>query len=393
VADPVRDGDEPMTAPGTRPRHRRTRLAGLLAVGLLAVEGLAGCVVATTPAAAAKGAWFGNATDLARAQRAWADPWAAPTRTRVAGFADKQSGALVREVGARAAGYPQGASAQDILLPEVRAAMAAGWRLVFAQCTVGSGSQPGVSLARGARIDDAMLATLEVSYDFDARRQNLTVTVAVPHHLDTTWSQAREIPLASTCLANPGSAASAAIERPPFFGPWGVEPVASAPEPTWPQASPPPDLTAAVATAARDPWLVAAQAVPTTPVWTGTETDGVRAMATSGAGVPTDTAPAAQVTAATAAGWILTYAACDGGRPVRAELRRDLGSDRYAVARVTAVETGSTVLSLVSTPGISPTPAPALGPSCLDGGSDGASGWRADGIPGFAPTLVQPLQP
>ncbi len=352
-----------------------------------------GCIGANPP----KGDWYGNAVDIARAQRAWADPWAAPTDTRVAGYEDRQSGALVWAVGVRREPHPSSADMTSVFRAETLTAIASGWRLVAAQCDRNPIGRSTVALTRGATLDDLMTATVRVELG-DHAGYLLTVTIEVPHHLDVSWASPPTLPLESSCLAQgAGGERSTATG---YGGRWSLgdwPTVPSKPEPQWPSAVVPADLTAAVAVASADPWLTSVAATPTTPVWTGTERFNVRPLATSQRNSPAapQSVPA-QVQAATTAGWTLTYAACDPSGPLRAEVRRNAGANREIIARISRAPTAnaSFVTSVISTPGLTPTSPSALTSTCLTTDpTGGRSGWRADGIPGFGPTMVQPLQP
>lgn len=128
--------------------------------------------------------------DVDRAFRAAQDPWAAPAGisfpTGVYGGND-----LLREIGGRGARHP-GLPGHGAVELEVRAAIAAGWKLVGAECA--SNRAAVAAVARGTSLDDAMITTLT------SDGPEVILTTSVPHHLDGSWPALPAVRLEESCL-------------------------------------------------------------------------------------------------------------------------------------------------------------------------------------------------
>jgi len=408
VEPPDRYGGAVTTAPG----HHRGFTA--VAAAGLAVTLLAACTPTVAPA---RGAWYGDATDVRRAQAIWADPWVAPTTTHVAAFHDLPSGVLFRDVGRRAVVATAGSTGAAAVAAEVEAATHTGrWVLVGANCkpadpTLGDAA---AWLSRtGAGLDAAATAVVSAGH-LESGAVSGTLTVFVPHHLDRTWPRPAPLDLALSCLAGAPATSTGTQPERPGSRPLSDEPVDEARDlpqldaPAW-TPGPPADLAEARAALTDDPVLTRLGAVPAPP---GDSFNAFGERNTAQRSVTFAASPgplAGQVEQARAAGWRLTYAAClPAPAAVTAELQRAAGSTRYAVLRLTAVRSPggdtanaavvsvdsllSSSLSLPAAPAISGQPCWATAPAGATGvvGAPSTDS-RVSGAPAFGPTLIQPL--
>ena len=381
------------------------RTWGSRAVGATGVVGMAvvGLLAAACTATPPRGAWYANATDLARAQRLWSDPWAAPTATKVAHYQSTNSGVLDRVVGVRtteSAGGAVRARAKD----EVAAALATGWELVTVSCTTSGGAPEPTRVdavlqrQRGATdLDQAATATLSTAGAWSGSATTYTtVSVTVPHHLDTWWPREHTTTVDLTCLGSGPSATMSPTLRP---GPWtdhGPADPASLPSlavPTWSAPAAPEDLTAAIGMGSADPWLTRLRLGPALPQQT-VAPDDVRATASATAPAGSSLGSLADLVAAAPESWRVTYAACFGSSgPAAAELVREVGSGRWITVRLGARGDDDAVTgawSVISTPGWSRTPGPVVTDPCFMGSRQGTT-FMSDGIPAFGPTSTQPM--
>ncbi len=388
----------------TRPRWS---VALRLAVVVCTVGLIIACT--TTPKS---GAWFGNPTDLARAQAIWTDPWAAPTTTKVAQYESAQSGVLDRTVGKRVTDST-GGTARARVSDEVSAALTSGWQLVGVACTtVGSGGSAAggtvepthveALLQRASgEIDRAATATVQSARAVDGGATiYTTVTVTVPHHLDTWWPRAVATPPEATCL---GTGPSVDVKQPLRQGPWTdhgpVDPakIPSLDAPTWSTPLVTDALSEAIRTAATDPWLRQLTLAPALPAQAALS-DEVRASASATAPSGTTLGLLADIVTSALPSWRITYAACFGDAgPATAELTRDVGEGRWVTMRLGGRGGDRLVTrasSVISTPSLSTAPGATVREPCFSGsfsGTSGAETFRVDGIPAFGPTSTQPM--
>jgi hypothetical protein len=368
---------------------------------LLAAVAVIGALASACTSAPLRGAWYANATDLARAQRVWSDPWVAPTATKATHYQASNSGVLDRVVGVRtteSAGGAVRARAKD----EVAAAVATGWELVTVACTTSGGApEPtrvdAVLQRRTTDLDHAATATVTTAAAWSGSATTFTtVSVTVPHHLDTWWPREHPTAVELTCLGTGQSATITPTLRP---GPWtdrGPADPASLPSlavPTWSGPAVPDDLAAAVGAASADPWLTQLRLAPALPQLTAAA-DDVRSSAAATAPAGRSLGRLADLVTAAPTPWRVTYAACFGSSgPAAAELVREVGSGRWITVRLGARGDDDAVTgawSVISTPGWSRTPGPVVTDPCFMGSRQGTT-FMSDGIPAFGPTSTQPM--
>ncbi|WP_353950425.1 hypothetical protein V6K52_12370 [Knoellia sp. S7-12] len=382
---------------------RARRWLTTIAIGGLGVGLLSGC----TPK---DGRTYPNASDVTRAQQVWADPWLATAGATVAG-PDGSAPNVERSITGRA--YQTQVPPRAVAITEVRAAIAAGWRLLGAQCGADTPGDPGsasAQLARGSRLDDWSLANVASS----RRSANVaptptagipaiddytqvTVGASVPHHLDTAWPDPPTIELEASCLVDgptttsstPGPSSTPLVE--PTIGRLEGERVDP---PTWSDGAEG-DLRAAVDTLADDSGLKSLGLSLAMPA-ASEDSEARDAAMASATDVAASGGLADSVSSLTAEGWTLTYAGCIGpGAPNIAELARPAGK-RTAVLRlsqVAATTDASPVEAkvVVSTPGYSPkTPGAITNPCFTDATPPTAFSHR--GVPSLGPTRMFPLQ-
>ncbi len=309
--------------------------------------------------------------DYDRAERAWSDPWLAPSRASVPEAAwGSPDGHVRREAGSRTTTYTSG-TPQQALDREVEAAEAGGWRLTGLVC----GAEPTAALALGEGLEDGMAATLV------ARREGrttveVTVTGYVPHHLDRSWPAPEAADL--TCPADGGDASPQGIEDTEDLvlgGP--LDGADDVPEPdvtAWQQD----DLSStekALAEAVNgDPWVRRLELV----LGGDYAADDARRSAPSAS--TSTPAPLAEVVE-DMADWDLTWITCSRGRDTEATARL-VTDDGVAVARLTGLRRRTEVTVRLPLPE-APPPAwvadvPVLDdPPCLD-----------DPVPGPAITVA-----
>lgn len=373
---------------------RRTRMAAL-AVLIFSASSAAGCIPVLLGGGTRYGEWYANDVDVARAQAVWRDPWVAPDMTLVAhvqtkGLSLSRHGVL-RTVASRATSVPPEATAPQanlsliIVLKEVAAATSAGWQLTGATC-----SQPPFEVSArlrrpGDTLDGAATATVSTS----------SITVVVPHHLDTDWAFEKPVELAATCLAGGLST------RPPEgAGVTGSETtVPAADEPRWDTDFPAPGLAGPLATLSADPVMTALGIT----VYATEKPLGWQIYRTAGgfASVAGSIDHAVRAVSSIPSQWKPTFVACWGANGQRVvQFQRELEPGRYAVLDLRDRSTKAVVNAgvQVSTPGISLDAGSgvSLADSCLTTGATSAvsgssAAFTAVGSPANGPTQLQPI--
>jgi hypothetical protein len=155
-----------------------------------------------------------TATDLARAERVWSDPWAAPVELAVPTSGYGSNGLVVRFAGSRETAYTGGPLATALL--ETRAALDHGWELYAVRC---SPREVTVQVVRGDSLDDAALATIQSSREPGTLWSTIEVTAAVPHHADGSWPVTDErLTLSDTCFLTAGSTGLVSLPSGPTDG-------------------------------------------------------------------------------------------------------------------------------------------------------------------------------
>ncbi len=355
------------------------------------------------------GRTYPNASDVTRAQQVWADPWLATAGATVPG-PDGSGPNVERSITGR--GYQTQIAPRAVALTEVRAALAAGWRLVGAQCSAdeqGFAGSATAQLARGSSLNDWSLATIESSTRSaepsatptaggPARSYTqVTVGASVPHHLDTAWPDPPAIALDASCLlqdpsttpASPGPSSTPAVV--PTIGRLSGDRIDP---PTWSDDAEG-DLRAAVDALTNDQGLKSLGLVVAMPA-AHEDSEAREAAMGSAKDVAATGGLASSVSSLGAQGWTLTYAACIGpGAPNVAELSRPAGK-RTAVLRLSQVPStasGSPVEAtvVVSTPGFSPETPAAVTDPCFAAPMP-PTAFSHKGVPSLGPTRMFPVQ-
>lgn len=374
-----------MTAPRParpRPPRRARALAGVLALAALATAG-AGCTRQETDLAS-------GPVDLARAERAWADPWLAPADAAVPTYVYGTNGSVERSVGSRTTTYDGSPAAA--VAREVGAAVDGGWTLLTADCRP---TRVVAQVARGDGLDDQVLATVtaEPAGGDAAPTATTTVDGVVPHHADGSWPL--PAPAARTCLD--GGSAGAGVPVADLVAP-PEEPLpgdAAQDGPAdvgWERDEPDADDRALLEDLAADPWAAAVGAEVRLPTLRTGDND--RAVTPARGTVADDLAGVVDDMVGGTGAWEPTWAACGGGAvDARLRLVTDHGT---AVARlVQDAATGRRTAWEVTVP-VPEGPAadpdvPALGSSrCLDAPPP-ADGLRVEGTPVAVPADLQPV--
>lgn len=371
-----------------------------IAMGGLAAGLLSGCVPND-------GRNYSNATDVARSQRAWSDPWLATEGPSVAGPSASGS-TITRDVAGR--GYQTHVAPLAIVTTEVRAALATGWRLVGAQC---ERNEQGIlidvsaQLARGSHLDDWTLAKVKgsprngetptTSSGSPDTYTQVTVGASVPHHLDTTWPDPPALELSTSCLVQDPTTTSATpgpSSTPPVEPTTGRLPGDRTDPPEW-SSEADGDLRAAVDATASDPGLKSLGLSVAMPA--SSEGSEARDAAKASAGdIDAAGGLVGSVRSLTSQGWTVTYAACIGpGAPNIAELSRPAGK-RTAVLRLSQVPSAAgdspvDATVVVSTPGYGPAIPPAVTDLCF-ADTTPPTAFSHRGIPSQSPMRMFPLQ-
>lgn len=381
---------------------RARRWVTTMALGGLAAGLLSGCVPRD-------GRTYPNATDVARAQRIWADPWLASDGKTVASPQGMGS-TISRDVVGR--GYQTQSAPRAIAVTEVRAAISTGWRLVAAQCdpdSPGDAGSASAQLMRGSSLDDWSLATLESSrrnpnispdptpgIPLEEEHTQVTIGASVPHHLDATWPDSPAIALETSCLVRgPGTLSSPGPSSTPPVEPTQDRlPGERVKPPTWSDGAEK-DLRAAVDAISDDPGLNSLGLVVVLPASVEDAEPRKAAMA-SAKDVVANGGLAGSVSSLIAQGWTLTYAGCIGpGAPNVAELSRPTAR-RTAVlyleqATSPAGDSSMTATVVVSTPGYSPETPTAITRPCF-AESTLPKTFSHKGVPSLGPTRMFPRQ-
>lgn len=294
----------------------RRSAAALTGAGALL---LAGC-------SAAPGDFYATDTDVARAHRAWADPWLAPDLLRVPEAGWGTDGQVNRTAALRTTTYA-GSGAARAVAEEVRGAAAAGWDLVGVACT---DVEVRAVLARGGTDLETALAA-EVTADVADRPRDEPVDVSVagvvPHHLDDDWADlGPALAPADTCLGGGTGAAGATM---PDEEPRGaVDDDVDVPE--WSDDDPAAADRARLDAVTSDLWYAAAAAgaVP--------ELDGAAGDSRRRAPTTSGTVRGSVVSVVDdMPGWVLTFARCSRRSGTVATLRL-AGDAGPVVARLTS---------------------------------------------------------
>ena len=302
----------------------------VLSALVAAVLGLApGC--SRTP-----GRLYPDRVDLARAQRVWADPWAAPL-PEAPDVAFGSDGRISRWAGRRQAVYT-GTSPRRATALEVAAAQHDGWGLVAASCRR---SAVVAVLARGGddldRVATARLRATRVPGGASGGAE-VTVDAAVPHHLDDRWPvPADPVPVSTTCVGQ-GSARGSdeAVPPVPFAGRPLRDDHRDVDRPEWPGDRVPARTRALVEAVEADPWFASAGLAFDVPEEqpAGARRFAPRVVATLHTGATTPTG-SVRSTVDEMTGWEPTWAACGARRTAEATLRL-VTSAGTAAARLAA---------------------------------------------------------
>lgn len=356
----------------------RPVLAGALGLALLAT----GCTEQP-------GDHYADATDLARAERVWADPWAAPVPELVE--ATYGSNAQVsRRVGTRTTAYadwPVLAAARA----EATAARAAGWALTGASC---ADAEVALVLTRGTGELDTTAAA-EVTVEPGEAR----IEVAVPHHVDGSWPDlGPAMDIADSCL---GGGADQKLPDVPFSG----EPIdgreSDEDAPSWSDDGPDAAEEAIRAAIESDAWFLSTGVrLPSPPHDAGDQqrsAGAVVGVATPGPDDPRRSL-AAVVSSMNASGWETTWASCGAGVTASATLR--LVADGVpATVRLTAAPGSAGEVAWQLTPPIVDGPdagwvtrAPVLETSACLGSAPPTRMLVTEGTPVSLPTSLQPVR-
>ena len=184
----------------------RRRAVGLTAL-LCAVPLAAGCTSDNQEFASTD-------TDLARAERVWADPWVAPVELAVPTSGYGSNGLVVRFAGSRETAYRGGPKGAALL--ETQAALDHGWDLYAVRC---SPREVTAQVVRGNSLDDAALVTVTATREPGASHSAVSVAAIVPHHADGSWPvDDAGTDLRDTCLRGGGSGELARLPEGPTDG-------------------------------------------------------------------------------------------------------------------------------------------------------------------------------
>jgi hypothetical protein len=301
-------------------------------VGVLALTA-AGCKDSASP----PGAFYGNDTDMARAQAVWRDPWAAPSSLSVAGVRYGSNDLVNRQVGARRTTH-LGLDPLAAANSEVRSALRADWGVVGATCAaddvrvVLTHLGPDAATKAAAELTVKHLASSEPGSE-------ATVIVRVPHHLDTDWSWPRvadPVRPAVTCLRGGDQAPAPELPDDP---PRGPEVTVHTPE--WSEDDQPrEEHRAARAAIEADPWFESTGATLNSP---DLESGHGLRFAPNATGRlqpgPTNSQAALRAAVSSMTGWTLTWISCGPGTDASATLRLD-AEDAPVVARLDAPADG-----------------------------------------------------
>lgn len=328
---------------------------------------------------------YADATDVARAERVWADPWAAP-RPELPEAGYGSNGLVSREAGSRETSY-DGVDAVRAARLEVDAAVAAGWSLTGAECAP---DEVRLVLTRGTEdLDTTAAAGVTVTGSAEVR-----VEVAVPHHADGSWPDlGSPVRPADSCLGGGG-----AVPLPDV--PYDGSPIDAAgadqDPPRWEETDPGDE--ALRARVADDAWFRSTGA----ELSVGEPATGDRrrsAPAAEGSltqpAADARTALAVVVGDLTAGGWETTWVSCGAQAPADATLRLVVDG-RPATVRLTAAATGTVSWQLTLPVTDGPDPAwvldpPALRtPACL-GAEPLPRGLVHEGTPVGLPRRLQPI--
>ena len=299
----------------------RRRAVGLTAL-LCAVPLAAGCTTQNKENAS-------TATDVARAERIWADPWVAPVDLSVPTSGYGSNGLVVRVAGSRETAYRGGP--RDAALLEARAAIEHGWDLYAVTC---SRREVVVQVVRGDSLDDAALVAVSATREPGASHSEVTVTALVPHHADGSWPVGEErTEPRDTCLMGGRSGELARLPQKPTDGDGeaGDEDFAG-----WRRDELSGNEAALLDEVAADPWVRQVGAVIDPPSMR--DGDSRRFGSFAGGTLPATSASPRESVADVVAGmsgWEPTWAACGPGRRGSVDVRLRLVTEHgVATARV-----------------------------------------------------------
>ena len=336
-------------------------------------------------------------TDLARAERVWQDPWAAPTELAVPTFGYGSNGHVVRLAGTRETAYT--GAPRAAALRETRAALAGGWSLYAAIC---SPHTVRAQVVRGDTLDDRALVTVEATRKPGAAFSTVRVVALVPHHADGSWPvDAAATTPRDTCLAGGPQGELATLPDEPTEGDAAEDGASGV---GWDRDRLTDGDRALVDEVAQDPWLASVDADLAPPSLRtgdsrrfGTFASGtVPAAEVGGTGGNQDAGQDVAAVVADMRDWELTWASCTTG--TAAATLRLAGPDGLAVAHLqSSPATGRGVAWTVHLPMPEGPDAnwvattPALADSrCLDG-SPPPRRLVVEGQPVGVPVRLQPI--
>lgn len=274
------------------------RAAGLITVAVL----LGGCSLSGEGDELAT-----SELDLERAQRAWQDPWLAPTQATAPTFRYGSDGQVDRSAGSREAGSAR--TPQRAARLEIEAAQRLGWELVGARCAAG---EMTAWLARGDTLDDLAVGVVSATRDTASTqpRTLVTVTGLVPHHADGSAPETRPaLAVRQTCIGGGGEDGSPLLDD---LEPRAGDDAEAGPEDFegWQSEELSDDEGALIEAVAADPWLRSVHGRLSEPdLRTG---DNRRSGAVAAGQLPVRGSVAATLARTVRAmdGWDLTWAAC-----------------------------------------------------------------------------------
>lgn len=345
----------------------------------------------------------GDATDVARAQRIWSDPWVAPDTASVGGPAYGTNGWISRGGGSRQWNVTSEPAAT--VRSELGAALANAWELTSVTCA--GDARPGVTAYLQRRATDLEhAASAKVTATREGSVTTVVATARVPHRLDQSWPHRDTVAPAQTCLGSgPSMAPPPGVDgksQPPPAGASSRSAADDRGPATWKDDAPTPALEKAMAAVSADPWLAAHGLTLGRQGLRWQSGDNERAMPRAGTQTQLDVPVTASVlsalaSSATKEGWTVTYAACASPNgPFVAELQRPATEGYLAVTRMLVQDGGTgkamTKLdTLLTTPGVSaPRGSSKVAEPCWQR-TPVAGGLTVDGVPGLSPTQLQPL--
>lgn len=330
--------------------------------------------------------------DVARAERAWRDPWLAPTASQAPTFRYGSDDQVDRDTGTREAGSSRTPYRAATL--EIGAATRLGWRLVGARC---EGGDVTAWLARGEGLDGLLVGVLTAVREEGSRPwTRVTVTGRVPHHADGSAPRpGPALPVRETCVGGGTTTGRPLLEE---GEPRGGDDAEDGPEVHgWGRDDLSDDEAALVTAVEDDAWFSSVGGDLSEPdLRTG---DRVRFAAQATGRLPVRRSAAATVarTVRAMAGWELTWTACTEDYTLAA-LRRvtpyGVATAHLEVSTGTGAELAWAVRLPAPESDVSDwvTGVPVLSSSrCLDPAAAPAASLVIEGQPVSVPVGVQPL--